>query len=363
MKNIINDLVNSFRVAKMKRKILIVILGCLYLLIMLAVTIKVNYEIYTPGLINTTVATNVDVQDYAVISFENDNVAGKIHTVGIYTHKRISFYQYVLAKLSNEIDEYTYNPKTDASAQEDYKSGVIQKDYSITDALIVAYEAAHAVDPSIEIIYDFEGLIVVTVSKKFQSDLQIGDVITEINGQSFTSLQDFEAKVIPLPANENINLKIKRGEEELVVQTQKRLNTKNQYILPFYYHEKISIDQDRTTPKFTISEDLHSTGSSGGAMMALAIYNALTEGDITKGKFIIGTGTIDLAGNVGPIGGIRQKIATACMYDVDIFFVGSADYDEAKAMYEEIKQRFKGGFQLIKVNNFQEILEELERLP
>ncbi|NLD26776.1 MAG: hypothetical protein GX661_05390 [Acholeplasmataceae bacterium] len=40
MKNIINDLVNSFRVAKMKRKILIVIIGCLYLFIMLAVTIR-----------------------------------------------------------------------------------------------------------------------------------------------------------------------------------------------------------------------------------------------------------------------------------------------------------------------------------
>ena len=42
-------------------------------------------------------------------------------------------------------------------------------------------------------------------------------------------------------------------------------------------------------------------GSSGGLMNTLAIYNTITKEDITKGKKIICTGTIDINGNVGKI--------------------------------------------------------------
>jgi PDZ domain-containing protein len=362
MKNILNDLVQSFLHARKNRKILIYILAFLYLLAILMVVIKVDYEIYTPGVINTTVMTNGDDKDYAVISFENGNLAGKIHTVGIYTHKRVSIYQYLLAKLSLEIDEYPYDPKTDASDAEDHQSGVLQKEYSIIDALIVAYQAAHTVDPSIKIFYDIEGLQVIAISKKYQKDLQIGDLITEINGQPVNNVQQFEELLLPIDPSETISLTIKRDGEEIVVTTQKRRNIENEYVLPFSYHDIITIDKERTTPKFQILEDRRSTGSSGGAMMALAIYNALTEGDITKGKFIIGTGTINLDGSLGRIGGIRQKIATAAMYDVDIFFVDKRDYKAAYAMYEKIRNRFKPEFCLISVEYFQDILDKLEDL-
>ena len=43
-------------------------------------------------------------------------------------------------------------------------------------------------------------------------------------------------------------------------------------------------------------------------MTALAIYNYLTEEDITHGKTIVGTGTIDINGNVGLIGGVKYKL-------------------------------------------------------
>ena len=43
-------------------------------------------------------------------------------------------------------------------------------------------------------------------------------------------------------------------------------------------------------------------------MFSLGIYDTLTQGSLTDGQTIAGTGTIDAAGNVGPIGGIQQKI-------------------------------------------------------
>ncbi|WP_139417639.1 PDZ domain-containing protein [Agromyces laixinhei] len=52
-------------------------------------------------------------------------------------------------------------------------------------------------------------------------------------------------------------------------------------------------------------------GSSAGMMFALGIVDKLTRGPMTGGEIIAGTGTIDSAGAVGPIGGIRQKLWSA----------------------------------------------------
>jgi len=49
-------------------------------------------------------------------------------------------------------------------------------------------------------------------------------------------------------------------------------------------------------------------GPSAGTMFALGIIDVLTPGEATGGEDIAGTGTIDGAGEVGPIGGIRQKL-------------------------------------------------------
>ena len=52
-------------------------------------------------------------------------------------------------------------------------------------------------------------------------------------------------------------------------------------------------------------------GPSAGLMFSLAIYDVLTPGELTGGKDIAGTGTMEDDGTVGPIGGIRQKVVGA----------------------------------------------------
>jgi len=52
-------------------------------------------------------------------------------------------------------------------------------------------------------------------------------------------------------------------------------------------------------------------GPSAGLMFALGIIDKLTEADETSGAHIAGTGTMDLTGAVGPIGGINQKLVGA----------------------------------------------------
>ncbi|GAB3029765.1 hypothetical protein GCM10011376_13970 [Nocardioides flavus (ex Wang et al. 2016)] len=68
-------------------------------------------------------------------------------------------------------------------------------------------------------------------------------------------------------------------------------------------------------------------GPSAGLMMALAVYDTLTPGSITGGADVAGTGTITPAGEVGPIGGIQQKIAAARDAGADLFFVPADNCD------------------------------------
>ncbi len=62
----------------------------------------------------------------------------------------------------------------------------------------------------------------------------------------------------------------------------------------------------------TLKIDLDDIGGpSAGLMFTLGIIDKLEPDDLTGGKIIAGTGTIDDEGNVGPIGGIPQKLVGA----------------------------------------------------
>jgi PDZ domain-containing protein len=52
-------------------------------------------------------------------------------------------------------------------------------------------------------------------------------------------------------------------------------------------------------------------GPSAGMMLSLGIIDKLTPGELNGGRFVAGTGTITPDGQVGPIGGIEQKLVGA----------------------------------------------------
>jgi PDZ domain-containing protein len=70
-------------------------------------------------------------------------------------------------------------------------------------------------------------------------------------------------------------------------------------------------------------------GPSAGLMFALSVVDALTPGSMTGGAHVAGTGTITPEGEVGPIGGIQQKIAGARRAGAGLFLVPALNCDEA----------------------------------
>ncbi|WP_375432285.1 PDZ domain-containing protein [uncultured Friedmanniella sp.] len=62
-------------------------------------------------------------------------------------------------------------------------------------------------------------------------------------------------------------------------------------------------------------------GPSAGLVFALAIYDKITDGALLAGGHVAGTGSITPDGEVGPIGGIQEKIAGAEDAGAQVFLV------------------------------------------
>lgn len=69
-------------------------------------------------------------------------------------------------------------------------------------------------------------------------------------------------------------------------------------------------------------------GPSAGMMFALGIVDKLTEGELNGGADVAGTGTIDAAGAVGAIGGIRQKLFGAVDAGAEYFLAPETNCNE-----------------------------------
>jgi Lon-like protease len=97
-------------------------------------------------------------------------------------------------------------------------------------------------------------------------------------------------------------------------------------------------------------------GPSAGLMFALGVYDLLTPGDLTGGRTIAGTGTIDSQGAVGPIGGIQDKVVAAERAGATVLLVPAANYDKAR-------EAASGDLHLVSVGSFDDALRYLGASP
>ncbi|MFJ9696541.1 PDZ domain-containing protein [Kitasatospora sp. NPDC101183] len=113
----------------------------------------------------------------------------------------------------------------------------------------------------------------------------------------------------------------------------------------------------RHTYPFQIDIGLQDVGGpSAGLMFSLGIIDKLTPGgDLTGGKFVAGTGTIDDDGKVGPIGGISMKIIAARDAGAQYFLTPSSNCSEAA-------KNVPSGLTLVKTDTLDGALKSLEQI-
>jgi Lon-like protease len=96
-------------------------------------------------------------------------------------------------------------------------------------------------------------------------------------------------------------------------------------------------------------------GPSAGLIFSLAVYDTLTPGSLTEGADVAGTGSIDGQGEVGPIGGIQQKVVAAADAGAEVFLVPAANC--AAALGANVGE---DEIRLVRATTMHEAVESLE---
>ncbi|WP_448810553.1 YlbL family protein [Agromyces bauzanensis] len=176
----------------------------------------------------------------------------------------------------------------------------------------------------VELGYDFPRDVTVAgvvEGAPAEGRLEEGDVVTEVNGVAVHSVDELREAVRENGTDTAAELVVVRdGSEQTVSVTPEERDGTVVLGVGVRMHYEFPID-------VTLQLD-DVGGPSAGMMFALGIVDKLTPGAMTGGSIVAGTGTIDSAGAVGAIGGIRQKLWGAEEAGADWFLAPESNCTE-----------------------------------
>jgi PDZ domain-containing protein len=197
-------------------------------------------------------------------------------------------------------------------------------DESNSEAMVSSQENA-TVAALTELGYEVPATLVVaqTLEGTGAADvLQEGDVLLALDGTEVNDYQTLVTMLGDIAPGSTITLTIERDGERTDVDVVTGERDDGGALIG------IAIDPEFDFPvDVTISID-GIGGPSAGMMFALGIVDKLTPADEANGVTIAGTGTMDVTGAVGAIGGIRQKMAGAARDGASWFLAPSSNCDE-----------------------------------
>ena len=323
-----------------KENYLVLLFGIVF---MATILYPLPYYIYTGG-------GTINVKDK--IHIENKETKGDFNLCYV-EQINANIPTFLLSKLLSNWDsvskeEVSLNDKEDV--KDIYKRDKIYLEEANQNAIFVAYKKA---GKSVNILD--KHLYIIYLEEDSDTDLKIGDDILEIDGSKIDSLADISKILDSYEVGSKLNIKVKRNEKEMM-----------KYAI---VHEKdgrkligialTSIYDYEVDPKITFTFSNSESGPSGGFMVTLAIYNQLIDNDISNGLKIAGTGTIDIEGNVGSIGGVKYKLKGAVDSKSDIFLVPAGENYEEAIKY---KKKYHYDIKIIGISTFEEAIEKLESM-
>ena len=178
------------------------------------------------------------------------------------------------------------------------------------------------------------------------SVLELGDQILTVDGDPVDGVGELSAALADAGAGTEVALGVVRDGDEQTID-----------IAPVASEDDpdgvlIGIEAGATYDfPFDVTVNLGDVGGpSAGMMLALGVYDKLTPGALTGGERIAGTGTISADGEVGAIGGIRQKMYGASNAGADWFLAPASNCDE-------VVGHIPGGIEVFAVSTLDDALE------
>ena len=183
--------------------------------------------------------------------------------------------------------------------------------------------------------------------------LKRGDLLNSINNDEISSASEFIAMLRTYDIGDTVKIGLIRDVEGNL----KNLEIETKLIEHVEYEGEPMVGFLATTVNerfdFPFEIDIKTGnvgGPSAGLMMALNVYNNLIPEDITNSLVIAGTGTIEIDGSVGPVGGVKQKVIAAKRAGAELILVPTANFEEAKPLETESTE-------IVAIDTFDEALQ------
>jgi PDZ domain-containing protein len=185
---------------------------------------------------------------------------------------------------------------------------------------------------------EFQGILVTAITNDSPNKgiLALGDRIIGANGRPVRQYADLQAVLKTVQPGESVRLSLVREgqERELTVSTKPHPEDTQRPYLGIQFEQAVTYD-DAALPVRILLPWI--TGPSCGLAMTLQIIDQLTPGGIAPPERIAVTGTIEVDGSVGAVGGVAQKVATAEAAGAKVIMVPEANQAEALAAARRIQ--------------------------
>lgn len=217
----------------------------------------------------------------------------------------------------------------------------------------------------------YKGIYVMEVSKesKFKGKLAVGDLITAVNGKTFSSSDEAIKYIQSQKVGQEVTVTYERqGKKKTTKAPLIRLSETKKPGLGIVLVTKTKV-QSATKIKIDAGDI---GGPSAGLMFTLETYEMITGKNLRHGQKIAGTGEILADGTVGRIGGIDKKVVAASKAGATIFFAPDdtitkemkkidptlvSNATEAKRVAKKIKTKMK----IVPVKTAKEAIDYLEK--
>lgn len=307
-----------------KKQRIKLIVAVIIALILFNFYLSKNYTIIAPGI-------TVDLKD--VVTVEN----------GLKKEKG-SFFLTTVSSRALNLPLYIYS-KINSNVEVDKKAKVIPPGWSIqeyTEYMQRWMEESQKIAEVVALqkagyntkIYG-EGAQVVEVMQESpaKGKLLPGDVIKKIDGKEIAIADEVVKTVSSRGIGETLTLEIERDSKpiKVAVKTMESKSEKGKSVIGVYI---TTLNWKPILPlKIEITTE-NIGGPSAGSMFVMEILNQLSDTDLTGGRKIAGTGTISLDGQIGEIGGVKQKVIAAYRDGAEIFFAPEKNAEDAKKVVE-----------------------------
>ena len=188
--------------------------------------------------------------------------------------------------------------------------------------------------------------------------LDEGDTIVAVDGVDIATIDDLTAALDDNEPGATVPVTVERvdvGEVATEIELVESPDEPGKAIIGF-----VPFDTTSVRLPFEIAVDTGEIGGpSAGLAFTLTLLDELTQGDLLGGVDVAVTGTIQLDGTVGPIGGLPQKVSAVRQAGIEHFIVPAGQSDSDMAAAAEIAG---DDVELIVVANVDEALAALQGL-